>query len=132
MEFLTSLVILLGTAIIAVPVARMLGLGSILGYLAAGLLVGPAGLALVADVEDIAQISELGVVMLLFIIGLELRPARLWTLRRSLLGLGAAQVIVTTAALTLLAYAVGLGWAPSLVVGFALSLSSTASPSGIC
>jgi glutathione-regulated potassium-efflux system protein KefB len=126
MEFLFSLVILLAAAIVAVPLARLLGLGSIIGYLAAGFLVGPAGLALVSDVENIAHISELGVVMLLFIIGLELRPSRLWTMRRSLLGLGAAQVAVTTAALTLLANFAGIGWPASFVIGFALSLSSTA------
>jgi len=126
MDFLYSLVILLGAAIIAVPIARLLGLGSILGYLAAGLFVGPAGLGLVADVEDIASISELGVVMLLFIIGLELRPARLWTMRRSLIGLGASQVVVTTVALTMAASYAGLSWPASFIVGFALAMSSTA------
>ena len=126
MNFLFTLVVLLAAAIIAVPLARLLGLGSILGYLAAGLIVGPAGLRLVTDVENIGHISELGVVMLLFIIGLELRPGRLWTMRRSLIGLGAAQVGVTTAALTLLAHLAGLGWPASFIVGFALSLSSTA------
>jgi glutathione-regulated potassium-efflux system protein KefB len=126
MEFLYSVVILLAAAIVAVPLARLLGLGSILGYLAAGLIVGPAGLRLVTDVENIQHISELGVVMLLFIIGLELRPGRLWTMRRSLLGLGLAQVAVTTAVLTALTHLAGIGWPASFIIGFALSLSSTA------
>ncbi|HEX9489171.1 MAG TPA: cation:proton antiporter, partial [Stellaceae bacterium] len=90
MPFLYTLVILLAAAVVAVPVAKRLGFGSVLGYLGAGLIIGPAGLRLVTDVESIAQASELGVVMLLFLIGLELRPARLWVMRRSVLGLGAA------------------------------------------
>jgi glutathione-regulated potassium-efflux system protein KefB len=124
--FLHTLVILLLAAVLSVPLARRLGFGSVLGYLGAGLLIGPAGLALVSDVESIAQVSELGVVMLLFIIGLELRPQRLWTMRRSVMGLGAAQVVVTTVALAFAAYHMGLAWQLALVAGFALSLSSTA------
>src|SRR5215510_9581533 len=99
MPFRYALVILLIAAIIAVPLAKRLGFGSVLGYLAAGLVIGPAGLRLVTDVESIQQVSSLGVVMLLFLIGLELRPTRLWTMRKSVLGLGAAQVVVTTSAL---------------------------------
>ena len=126
MPFLYAIVILLTAAIIAVPVAKRLGFGSVLGYLAAGLVIGPAGLGLVTNVESIAQVSELGVVMLLFLIGLELRPTRLWTMRRSVLGLGAAQVVVTTVALAAAAHVAGLAWPVALVIGFGLSLSSTA------
>src|SRR6185295_7970707 len=126
MPFLFAIVILLTAAIIAVPLAKRLGFGSVLGYLAAGLVIGPAGLGLVTDVESIAQVSELGVVMLLFLIGLELRPTRLWTMRRSVLGLGAAQVVVTTAALAAAGHFAGLTWPVASVVGFGLSLSSTA------
>jgi monovalent cation:proton antiporter-2 (CPA2) family protein len=126
MPFLYAIVILLTAAIVAVPLAKRLGFGSVLGYLAAGLVIGPAGLGLVTNVESIAQVSELGVVMLLFLIGLELRPTRLWTMRRSVLGLGAAQVAVTTAALAAAGHVAGLAWPVALVVGFGLSLSSTA------
>ena len=126
MPFLYTLVILLAAAVVAVPVAKRLGFGSVLGYLAAGLIIGPAGLRLVTDVESIAQASELGVVMLLFLIGLELRPARLWVMRRSVLGLGAAQVAVTAAVLALAGHVFGLAWPTAVVVGFGLALSSTA------
>ena len=126
MPFLYTLVILLAAAVIAVPVAKRLGFGSVLGYLAAGLIIGPAGLRLVTDVESIAQASELGVVMLLFLIGLELRPARLWVMRRSVLGLGAAQVAVTAAVLALCGHMFGLAGSTAVVVGFGLALSSTA------
>ena len=126
MEFLYTVVILLIAAIVAVPVARRLGFGSVLGYLAAGLVIGPAGLALVGDVEDIAHVSELGVVMLLFVLGLELRPARLWVMRRSVLGLGSAQVFVTGIALCAFLLLLDFGWTAAVVIAFALSLSSTA------
>jgi monovalent cation:proton antiporter-2 (CPA2) family protein len=126
MPFLYTLVILLAAAVVAVPVAKRLGFGSVLGYLAAGLIIGPAGLRLVTDVESIAEVSELGVVMLLFLIGLELRPARLWVMRRSVLGLGAAQVAVTAAVLALCGHMFGLAGSTAVVVGFGLALSSTA------
>ena len=126
MPFLYTLVILLAAAVIAVPAAKRLGFGSVLGYLGAGLIIGPAGLRLVTDVESIAQVSELGVVMLLFLIGLELRPARLWVMRRSVLGLGAAQVAITAAVLAMLAHRIGLSWPAGIVIGLGLALSSTA------
>ena len=126
MEFLYIIVILLVAAIIAVPIARKLGLGSVLGYLAAGLLIGPAGLSLVGDVKNIAHVSELGVVMLLFVIGLELRPARLWVMRRSVLGLGSAQVFVTATVLCSILLFFDFEWTIALVIAFALALSSTA------
>src|SRR6185437_13295072 len=108
---------LLTAAVIAVPIAKRLGFGSVLGYLGAGLVIGPAGLRLVTDLGSIADVSELGVVMLLFLIGLELRPARLWVMRRSVLGLGAAQVVVTAAALAAAGHLFGLAWATAVVVG---------------
>lgn len=126
MPFLSTLVILLVAAVIAVPLAKRLGLGSVLGYLAAGLIIGPAGLRLVTDVQNISEASELGVVMLLFLIGLELRPARLWVMRRSVLGLGAAQVAIVSAAFFGIGLALGLSWPAATVIGFGLALSSTA------
>lgn len=126
MPFLYTLVSLLAAAVIAVPLAKRFGFGSVLGYIAAGLVIGPAGLRLVTDVNSIAEISELGVVMLLFLIGLELRPQRLWVMRRSVLGLGAAQVVVTAAALAGVAHLLHIDWPAALVLGFSLALSSTA------
>ncbi len=123
MPFLTTLVILLLAAIIAVPLAKRFGFGSVLGYLAAGLVIGPSGLGLVSDLASIGEVSELGVVMLLFLIGLELRPARLWIMRRSVFGMGAVQVIGTTAVLSALAHQFGISWAVAFVAGFSLSLS---------
>jgi glutathione-regulated potassium-efflux system protein KefB len=127
MAFLYTLVTLLAAAVIAVPIAKRLGFGSVLGYLGAGLVIGPAGLRLVTDLGSIADVSELGVVMLLFLIGLELRPARLWVMRRSVLGLGAAQVVITAAVLGGLArLALDTSWPTTIVLGFSLALSSTA------
>ena len=118
---LVTLVALLAAAVLLVSLTRRLGLGSILGYLVAGLLIGPSGLRLVTDVESISEISELGVLMLLFIIGLELRLPRVWAMRRSVFGLGTAQVIVTGAVLGGAAY-----WAGATILGLGLALSSTA------
>jgi monovalent cation:proton antiporter-2 (CPA2) family protein len=123
---LVTLVALLAAATIAVPLTRRSGLGSVLGYLIAGLVIGPSGMRLVTDVEQIANVASLGVVMLLFLIGLELRPRRLWIMRRAVFGLGSAQVAVTAACLAGLAFADGVP-APSIVVlGVGLAMSSTA------
>src|ERR1700742_1630646 len=100
---LLTLLLLLGAAVVMVSLSRRFGFGSILGYLVGGALVGPSGLRLVTDVHSIAEISELGVLMLLFIIGLELRPPRIWAMRRAVFGLGAAQMAATGAVLTGLA-----------------------------
>src|SRR5918993_5956748 len=97
---LVKVVTLLGAAVVAVPLFRRIGLGSVLGYLAAGLAIGPFGLALFTDPQGILHIAELGVVMFLFIVGLEMQPTRLWGLRREIFGLGALQVAVCGAALT--------------------------------
>src|ERR1700735_4061705 len=123
---LPTLVALLAAATIAVPLTRRAGLGSVLGYLLAGVAIGPFGLRLVQGVEDIAAIAELGVVMLLFLIGLELRPARLWVMRNAVFGLGTAQVVVSAAALTTLAHLAGVSWAGAAVLGAGLAMSSTA------
>ena len=123
---LLTLTILLAAAVLLVPLSRRLGLGSVLGYLVGGALIGPSGLGLVTDVGAIADVSELGVVMLLFLIGLEVRPRRLWVMRRAVFGLGPAQVAVTAAALAVAAHLFGAPWAGAAVLGAGLALSSTA------
>jgi monovalent cation:proton antiporter-2 (CPA2) family protein len=126
LPMLITLVALLAAAVLLVSLSRRLGLGSILGYLIAGLLIGPSGLRLVTDVESISEISELGVLMLLFIIGLELRLPRVWAMRRSVFGLGAAQLVVTGAILGGGAYWAGATWVGAAILGLGLALSSTA------
>ncbi|HEX2942641.1 MAG TPA: monovalent cation:proton antiporter-2 (CPA2) family protein [Rhodopila sp.] len=123
---LTTLVALLAAATVAVPLTRRLGLGSVLGYLLAGVAIGPAGLRLVTEVGQIADVSSLGVVMLLFLIGLELRPRRLWVMRHAVFVLGSAQVVVSAAVLTVLAHWTGAGWTGAVVLGAGMALSSTA------
>jgi CPA2 family monovalent cation:H+ antiporter-2 len=122
----SELLLLLAGAVVAASIFRKLGLGTVLGYLVAGVIIGPF-LHLVTDAKDIFNVSELGVVFLLFIIGLELKPSRIWQMRRDILGLGMAQVLVSGAALAGLAWVSGLvDWRGSLVAGFGLALSSTA------
>lgn len=123
---LFTIAILLATAVLLVPLSRRLGFGSVLGYLVGGALIGPSGLRLITDVDEIAGVSELGVVMLLFLIGLEVRPQRLWVMRRAVFGLGPAQVAVTAAVLAVAGHIYGLPWAAAAVVGAGLALSSTA------
>ena len=123
---LETLFALLAAAAIAVPLTRRAGLGSVLGYLLAGVAIGPAGLGLVTDVDQIAQVSQLGVIMLLFLIGLELRPKRLWVMRRATFGLGTAQLALSAAILAVLAHTLGLAWAGAAVLGVGFDLSSTA------
>ncbi|WP_419914279.1 monovalent cation:proton antiporter-2 (CPA2) family protein [Hoeflea sp.] len=117
--------IYLCAAVIAVPVAKRLGLGSVLGYLIAGIVIGPA-LGLVGDTESIQHIAEFGVVMMLFLVGLELEPRALWTMRNRLLGLGGLQVGVTTVLVMAGGMAFGLSWSVALAIGLVFSLSSTA------
>lgn len=125
--FLGEAVVYLAAATIMVPLFTRAGLGGILGYLAGGVLIGPGVLALVADPETTRRFAEFGIVMLLFVIGLELRPARLWQLRRDIFGLGLLQVVVCGLALTgVLLLSTGLSPAAALVVGLPLALSSTA------
>ncbi|MFY0569564.1 monovalent cation:proton antiporter-2 (CPA2) family protein [Archangium lansingense] len=119
--------IFLGAAVVAVPLFRRLRLGSILGYLAAGLVIGPFGLGLFSDSTSVMHVSELGVVLFLFVIGLELNPSRLWDMRRDILVLGTAQVVLS-GLLTMLypLLVVGRSWQSSLIAGLGLALSSTA------
>ena len=124
--WVTNSLIYLGAAVIAVPLSRALGLGSIIGYLAAGIAIGPWGLGLVSNVEDILHFAEFGVVLMLFLVGLELEPRRLWSLRRPIFGWGSAQVLGCTALLCAAAMATGLPWRVSLVAALGLALSSTA------
>ena len=126
MSLLSETAIFLGAAVLAVPLFRRLKLGAVLGYLAAGVVIGPSVLRLVTDVDNILRFAELGVVLLLFIIGLELQPSRLWVLRRSVFGLGSAQVIGTAMVLGAIAVAFGMSWQAGLVLGFGLAMSSTA------
>ena len=124
--WLVNSFIYLCAAVIAVPLSQALGLGSIIGYLVAGIAIGPWGLGLVSNVTDILHFAEFGVVLMLFLVGLELQPKRLWSLRRPIFGWGSAQVLGCTAALTGAALAFGYDWRIALVAGLGLSLSSTA------
>ncbi len=120
-------VIYLAAAIVAVPIAKRLGLGSVLGYLLAGILIGPFILGLVGDQTDIMHFAEFGVVMMLFLVGLELQPSRLWKLRHSILGLGGLQVLVTGALIFAAVWKLfDLQWQTALAIGLMLALSSTA------
>jgi monovalent cation:proton antiporter-2 (CPA2) family protein len=133
---LFTLVALLAATAIAVPLTRRAGFGSVLGYLLAGIAIGPAGLRLVTNVDAITSIASLGVVMLLFLIGLELRPQRLWVMRRAVFGLGTAQLVISAVVLAGLAHVAGrfggghfwagVNWAGAIVLGAGLAMSSTA------
>ncbi len=119
-------VVFLLAAVIAVPVFRRFGLGAVLGYLAAGVVLGPFGLKVIRNAEPVLAASEIGVVMMLFVIGLELSPARLMVMRRPVFGAGGVQMLVTGVVLGLLAALAGFGWKAALVIGLGLALSSTA------
>ncbi|MDO3385870.1 monovalent cation:proton antiporter-2 (CPA2) family protein [Gilvimarinus sp. SDUM040013] len=124
---LVNILIYLFAAIVAVPIAKRLGLGAVLGYLLAGVLIGPYVFSLVGDQTDVMHVAEFGVVMMLFLIGLELQPARLWDLRKPILGLGGLQVMLTASLITGLVVALfDLSWQSALAIGLALALSSTA------
>ena len=119
--------IYLAAAIVAVPIAKRVGLGSVLGYLIAGILIGPYALGVVGDQTDVMHFAEFGVVMMLFLVGLELQPSRLWTLRHSILGLGGLQVVLTAAAIFAFCYwFFAMHWQTALAIGLMLALSSTA------
>ncbi len=124
--FLPYALILLLATVILVPLAKRWRLGAVLGYLGAGLLIGPSGLHLVGNTEQISQISELGIVLMLFVIGMELSPQRLWVMRRSVFGAGSLQMAITALAIGGIAVAIGLDWKAALVIGLGLALSSTA------
>ncbi|MEP4037500.1 monovalent cation:proton antiporter-2 (CPA2) family protein [Pseudophaeobacter sp.] len=124
--FLYQATIYLAAAVIAVPLASRLGLGSVLGYLAAGIIIGPVLGLVGAETEDLQHVAEFGVVMMLFLIGLELDPRALWAMRHKLIGLGGLQVALSTLALMVAGLVAGETWQVSLAIGLALSLSSTA------
>jgi CPA2 family monovalent cation:H+ antiporter-2 len=126
-SFLFQAMVYLAAAVIMVPVAKKLGLGSVLGYLLAGVIIGPAVLGFIGDEgHDIMHFAEFGVVMMLFLIGLELEPELLWKLRKPIVGLGGLQVLGTALVIAAIATAFGMGWKPSIALGMILSLSSTA------
>lgn len=121
-----DVILFLSAAVIAVPLARKAGIGAVLGYLLAGMAIGPWGLRLINDVEAVLHFSELGVVLLLFIIGLELNPGKLWQMRRPIFGLGALQVLLTASLLMGLLLLLGFSWQSALISGLGLAMSSTA------
>ncbi|EKN4695644.1 glutathione-regulated potassium-efflux system protein KefB [Yersinia ruckeri] len=123
---LTAIILFLFAAVVAVPIAQRLGMGAVLGYLIAGIAIGPWGLGFIRDVDEILHFSELGVVFLMFIIGLELNPAKLWQLRRSIFGVGAGQVAITAAVLGALLYFTHFSWQAAVIGGVGLAMSSTA------
>ena len=124
--WLTASLIYLGAAVLVVPLSKALGLGSIIGYLAAGIAIGPWGLGLVSSVEQVLHFAEFGVVLMLFLVGLELEPARLWNLRRPIFGWGSAQVLGCAVVLFAVGYLAGADWRVALVAALGLALSSTA------
>ena len=125
-QFLIQAAVFLAAAVIGVPLFKRFGLSSVLGYIVAGAAIGPWGLGLVGDVEGVRAFAEIGIVLLLFLIGLELLPSRLWELRRAVFGLGAAQVALSGAVLGLGAWMLGVSPGAAAIIGFGLALSSTA------
>src|SRR3954467_1372200 len=125
-SLLAQALVYLAGGVISVPVAKRLGLGSVLGYLIAGVVIGPFALNLVGEPREVQRFAEFGVVILLFLIGLEVRPALLWRMRTTIFGLGSAQVIGTAALVAVAALAFGLDWRVGAAVGLILAMSSTA------
>lgn len=125
-NLLLAIFVLLATTVLLVPVFKWLGLGTILGYLAAGVLIGPYGLSLVSDTDLIHQVAEFGIVMMLFLIGLEVDGTELWRMRNKVLGLGLTQMVATSAVVAILARVIGFAWPDAVVVGLAMAMSSTA------
>lgn len=121
---LVELLVILAAAALFVPLATRLGLSSILGYLAAGAAIGPWGLRLISEVEQIRHVAEFGVVFLLFLIGIEMKPARLWIMRRQVFGLGGLQVLLSAGAIATAGWMMGLPAPVAVVVGLGLALSS--------
>lgn len=122
----TEILILLGAVAVSAPIFKRIGMATVLGYIAAGIVLGPIATLIIGG-EDLLDFGELGVVLLLFVIGLELKPSRLWAMRRDIFGLGAAQVIVTGVVLTgIVRFAAGFGWEQATIIGMTLALSSTA------
>ena len=129
--WLTGSLVYLGAAVIAVPLARFLGLGSIIGYLGAGILIGPWGLKFVTDPQDMLHFAEFGVVLMLFLVGLELEPRRLWSLRKPIFGWGSVQLFGSAALMLGVAVLAGVDWRVALVAALGLGMSSTAIGLGV-
>lgn len=125
-SLLPAILLFLFAAVVAVPIARRIGIGTVLGFLIAGIAIGPWGLGFIRDVDEILHFSELGVVFLLFIIGLELNPSKLWSLRRSIFGVGAGQVLLTATILGGLLLLTDFSWQVAVIGGIGLAMSSTA------
>lgn len=126
-EYLTDIIILLAAAVIAVPLFQSLRLGAIPGFLVAGVVLGPSGMGYIENYDEIAQLAEFGVVLLLFVIGIEINPSRLWKMKGLVLGLGSLQVLITGGLITVIAHEfLNSSWKISLLIGAALALSSTA------
>ncbi|MBX3619280.1 MAG: glutathione-regulated potassium-efflux system protein KefC [Rhizobacter sp.] len=125
-SWLTGSLVYLAAAVLAVPLAKKLGLGAIIGYLGAGIAIGPWGLRLVTDPQDMLHFAEFGVVLMLFLVGLELEPRRLWALRKPIFGWGSVQLLGSAVLLVALALAAGVAWQLALVAALGLAMSSTA------
>ena len=125
-ELLTGVFVYLAAAVIAAPLFARLGLGSVLGYLAAGMVIGPSVLGLTGEVSEVMHVAEFGIIVMLFLVGLELQPAKMWELHKPIFGLGILQVVLTAAAIGGLALLLGVHWQDALVAGLALAMSSTA------
>ena len=125
-DLLIQALVYLTAGVVSVPIAKRLGLGSVLGYLFAGVIVGPFVLNLVGEAHDVMRFAEFGVVILLFLIGLEVRPALLWRMRTAIFGLGGAQLVLTALAFAAAGMAMGLDWRTALAAGLILAMSSTA------
>ena len=125
-DWLSPALVYLGAAVLAVPLAKRLGFGAVLGYLLAGIAIGPWGLGLIGDAASVLHFAEFGVVLMLFLVGLELEPAKVWRLRRPIFVWGSLQMALCSTAIGGIAWWLGAGWQTALVLGFGLSLSSTA------
>ena len=125
-NILLVIFVLLAASVALVPLAKAAGLGTVLGYLAAGVLIGPYGLRLVSDSDTTRHIAEFGIVMMLFLIGLDLQPREIWRMRHKVVGLGVTQIIATSAAIMLVLVLTGVYWNVALIMGMALAMSSTA------
>ena len=125
-ELLTGVFVYLAAAVVAAPLFARLGLGSVLGYLVAGMVIGPSVLGLTGEVSEVMHVAEFGIIVMLFLVGLELQPAKMWELHKPIFGLGILQVVLTAAAIGGLALLLGVHWQDALVAGLALAMSSTA------
>mgnify|MGYP000411465982 CR=1 FL=1 len=125
-NWISTSLVYLAAAVLAVPLARLLGLGAIIGYLGAGIVIGPWGLKLVSDPAAMLHFAEFGVVLMLFLVGLELEPRRLWAMRRPIFGGGSVQLLGSAALMGGVGLALGLDWRLALVAGLGLGMSSTA------